>query len=131
MYKKFFFFNNIIINKKFLFFIFYFLFFIFIFFFIFIYILFYYLFFKKKNYTCVLCNIKKNEDEDALKLTMSNNWAHVLCSLFIPEIKYGNAKIMEPVECIHMIDEKKWKKVNNKMIKKKKKKIKNLKKINK
>ncbi|ORY26560.1 BAH-domain-containing protein, partial [Neocallimastix californiae] len=39
------------------------------------------------NYTCVLCNIKKNEDEDALKLTMSNNWAHVLCSLFIPEIK--------------------------------------------
>ncbi|OUM66835.1 hypothetical protein PIROE2DRAFT_40495, partial [Piromyces sp. E2] len=62
------------------------------------------------NYTCVLCNIKKNNEEDAVKLTISNNWAHVLCSLFIPEIKYGNAKTMEPIECINLIDEKKWKK---------------------
>ncbi|ORX63235.1 hypothetical protein BCR32DRAFT_293253 [Anaeromyces robustus] len=62
------------------------------------------------NYTCVLCNIKKNEEEDAVKLTFSNNWAHVLCSLFIPEVKYGNTRTMEPIEFINLIDEKKWKK---------------------
>ena len=44
----------------------------------------------------------------ALKRTIGNNWIHVICSIWIPEIKYGIAETMDPVECVGIIDRKRW-----------------------
>jgi hypothetical protein len=41
----------------------------------------------------MLCPMK----EGALKKTDNNNWAHVICGLYIPEISFGSVKTMEPI----------------------------------
>ncbi len=35
--------------------------------------------------------------EGALKRTDSGGWAHVVCALYIPEVVFGNNRIMEPI----------------------------------
>ncbi|KAI9885207.1 MAG: hypothetical protein M1823_003010 [Watsoniomyces obsoletus] len=35
---------------------------------------------------------------EPLKRTLGNNWVHVNCAVWIPEIKFGNAKALEPSE---------------------------------
>ncbi len=42
---------------------------------------------------CELCPSK----EGALKRTDSNSWAHVVCALYIPEVRFGNVSTMEPI----------------------------------
>lgn len=42
---------------------------------------------------CELCPRK----EGALKRTDSGGWAHVACALYIPEVVFGNNRIMEPI----------------------------------
>ncbi|KAI9892312.1 MAG: putative PHD type zinc finger protein with BAH domain-containing protein [Vezdaea aestivalis] len=37
---------------------------------------------------------------EPLKRTAGNNWAHVTCAIFLPEIKFGNAQALEPLEGI-------------------------------
>lgn len=41
---------------------------------------------------------KPTNPREALKRTMYNNWVHVTCAAFTPEIKFGQSKAMEPVE---------------------------------
>lgn len=40
---------------------------------------------------------------EPLKRTADNNWVHVTCAVFTPEIKFGNAKTLEPSEGIPSI----------------------------
>lgn len=40
---------------------------------------------------------------EPLKRTANNNWVHVTCAVFTPEVKFGNAKAMEPSEGIPSI----------------------------
>ncbi|KAI6779617.1 Lid2 complex component-like protein [Emericellopsis cladophorae] len=40
---------------------------------------------------------------EPLKRTADNNWVHVSCAVFTPEVKFGNAKAMEPSEGIPSI----------------------------
>lgn len=40
---------------------------------------------------------------EPLKRTADNNWVHVTCAVFHPEIKFGNAKALEPSEGIPSI----------------------------
>ncbi len=40
---------------------------------------------------------------EALKMTMGNKWAHVTCSVFTPEVRFGDAGKLEPVEGISSI----------------------------
>lgn len=40
---------------------------------------------------------------EPLKRTANNNWIHVTCAVWTPEIKFGNAKAMEPSEGIPSI----------------------------
>ena len=42
---------------------------------------------------CELCPSK----EGALKRTDTNSWAHVVCALYIPEVRFGNVSTMEPI----------------------------------
>ncbi|KAJ5224271.1 uncharacterized protein N7469_007774 [Penicillium citrinum] len=45
---------------------------------------------------------------EPLKRTAGNNWAHVMCSLWTPEIKFGNAKELEPAEGFGSISKDRW-----------------------
>jgi hypothetical protein len=40
---------------------------------------------------------------EPLKRTANNNWVHVTCAVFTPEVKFGNAKAMELSEGIPSI----------------------------
>lgn len=42
---------------------------------------------------CELCPKK----EGALKRTDAGGWAHVVCALYIPEVTFGNNRVMEPI----------------------------------
>lgn len=42
---------------------------------------------------CELCPSK----DGALKRTDTNGWAHVVCALYIPEVRFGNVTTMEPI----------------------------------
>ena len=33
----------------------------------------------------------------AMKRTDSGGWAHIVCALYIPEIRFGNVSTMEPI----------------------------------
>ncbi|KJZ73615.1 hypothetical protein HIM_06948 [Hirsutella minnesotensis 3608] len=40
---------------------------------------------------------------EPLKRTADNNWVHVTCAIWTPEVKFGNAKALEPSEGIPLI----------------------------
>lgn len=42
---------------------------------------------------CELCPSK----DGAFKRTDSSGWAHVVCALYIPEVRFGNVATMEPI----------------------------------
>ena len=42
---------------------------------------------------CELCPLKGG----ALKRTDNNGWAHVVCALYIPEVRFANTRTMEPI----------------------------------
>ena len=42
---------------------------------------------------CMLCPNRVG----ALKRTDTNNWAHVICALYIPEVRFQNVSTMEPI----------------------------------
>ena len=43
--------------------------------------------------SCELCPSKTG----AFKRTDNERWAHVVCALYIPEIKFGDVTTMEPI----------------------------------
>lgn len=42
---------------------------------------------------CELCPSK----DGALKKTDNGGWAHVVCGLYIPEVRFGSVTTMEPI----------------------------------
>jgi hypothetical protein len=46
---------------------------------------------------------KPANPREPLKRTANNNWVHVTCAVFTPEVKFGNAKALEPSEGIPSI----------------------------
>lgn len=45
---------------------------------------------------------------EPLKRTANNNWVHATCAVFTPEVKFGNAKALEPSEGIPSIPSSKY-----------------------
>jgi hypothetical protein len=45
---------------------------------------------------------------EPLKKTSGNHWAHVTCSVWIPEIKFGNAERLEPAEGFGLIPQERY-----------------------
>ncbi|EGT56770.1 CBN-ZFP-1 protein [Caenorhabditis brenneri] len=48
---------------------------------------------NEETFCCSLCPFSYG----ALKNTDQNGWAHVICALYIPEVRFGNVHSMEPV----------------------------------
>jgi hypothetical protein len=48
---------------------------------------------------------------EPLKRTANNNWVHVTCAVWTPEVKFGNAKLLEPSEGIPLIPEARYSEV--------------------
>ncbi|KFA78002.1 hypothetical protein S40288_05252 [Stachybotrys chartarum IBT 40288] len=55
--------------------------------------------------TCIFC---PNTD-GAFKQTNSSKWAHLLCSMWIPEVSLGNHTFMEPVMDVEKVPKNRWK----------------------
>lgn len=64
------------------------------------------------NWFCRKCESGESHDsikcrlcpsvDGALKKTESGDWAHVVCALYIPEVRFGNINTMEPIEIRHI-----------------------------
>lgn len=48
---------------------------------------------------------------EPLKRTANNNWVHVTCAIFTPEVKFGNSKALEPSEGIPLIPTSRYKEI--------------------
>ena len=57
---------------------------------------------------CELCPSR----EGALKRTNNGTWAHVICALYIPEVRFGNVASMEPI-ILAMVPQERYLKVGN------------------
>ncbi|KAJ3089150.1 putative PHD type zinc finger protein with BAH domain-containing protein [Quaeritorhiza haematococci] len=58
-------------------------------------------------YSCVLCPRVVPPNRAAYKKTIGNNWAHLVCALWLPEIKFGDATSLDVVECVGSLDQDK------------------------
>lgn len=64
---------------------------------------------KYENFQkCELCPSKYG----ALKRTDNSGWAHVVCALYIPEVRFGNVTTMEPIQ-LQLIPSERFNKVRN------------------
>ncbi|KAJ4401099.1 putative PHD type zinc finger protein with BAH domain-containing protein [Neurospora sp. IMI 360204] len=48
------------------------------------------------------------DPREPLKRTADNNWVHVTCAVWTPEVKFGNAKALAPIEGIPLINRAKY-----------------------
>lgn len=51
---------------------------------------------SQERSTRVRCELCPSKD-GALKRTDNQGWAHVVCALYIPEVRFGNVTTMEPI----------------------------------
>lgn len=51
---------------------------------------------SQERSTRVRCELCPSKD-GALKRTDNASWAHVVCALYIPEVRFGNVTTMEPI----------------------------------
>lgn len=54
---------------------------------------------------CIFCP----NTEGAFKQTTTSKWAHLLCSIWIPEVSLGNPTLMEPITDIEKVPRSRWK----------------------
>ncbi|KAG2217283.1 hypothetical protein INT45_005385 [Circinella minor] len=60
------------------------------------------------SYQCILCSEPRSSSRQALKKTSAYNWVHVLCAMFIPEVKFVNIATLQPAEYIAAINKARW-----------------------
>jgi len=67
---------------------------------------------SQERSTRVRCELCPSRD-GALKKTDNNGWAHVVCALYIPEVRFGNVTTMEPI-ILQLIPQERYTKGNKK-----------------
>lgn len=60
---------------------------------------------------CELCPSR----DGALKRTDQAGWAHVVCALYIPEVRFGNVTTMEPI-ILQLIPSERFSKASKKYL---------------
>lgn len=70
------------------------------------------------NYQCILCSVHSHPlldsnsfSREALKQTSGNNWAHVICAVWIPELKFTDPSTLQPIEGIGAISLSRWQQI--------------------
>lgn len=57
-----------------------------------------------QTYACVLCPVRGDSSapnsSGPLKRTAANNWAHITCATWIPDLRFGDSSALQPVEGI-------------------------------
>ncbi|CAL8107597.1 unnamed protein product [Orchesella dallaii] len=75
-------------------------------------------FIPEGSYLCRRCSISPNaildcifcpNKDGAFKQTEDGRWAHVICALWIPEVRFSNASLVEPVTDVDDIPASRWK----------------------
>ncbi|KAF8409169.1 hypothetical protein HHK36_005243 [Tetracentron sinense] len=61
---------------------------------------------KKKECNCCLCPVKGG----AMKPTMDGRWAHILCSLLVPEVFFGDPEGRDGIDCSR-VPSRRWKEI--------------------
>lgn len=59
--------------------------------------------------SCVLC---PNEG-GAFKQTISGEWVHLLCAIWVPETRVANDVFMEPITGLEKVSKQRWKLVSS------------------
>lgn len=55
--------------------------------------------------SCIFCP----GEGGAFKQTTSNQWGHLLCAIWIPEVGLGNSVYMEPIDNVENVPKSRWK----------------------
>ncbi|KAI9248647.1 PHD-zinc-finger like domain-containing protein [Sporodiniella umbellata] len=58
-----------------------------------------------KPVSCIFCPTEGG----AFKQTSTNQWGHLLCAIWIPEVILGNSVYMEPIDSIASVPKSRWK----------------------
>lgn len=58
-----------------------------------------------KPVSCLFCPTEGG----AFKQTTTNQWGHLLCAIWIPEVSLGNSVYMEPIDNISSVPKSRWK----------------------
>lgn len=66
---------------------------------------------SQERSTRVRCELCPSKD-GALKRTDNQGWAHVVCALYIPEVRFGNVTTMEPI-LLQLIPQERFNKGNS------------------
>lgn len=57
------------------------------------------------NQSCILCP----KEGGAFKQTVSGDWVHLLCAIWVPETAVANEVFMEPITGVEKISKQRWK----------------------
>lgn len=63
---------------------------------------------KRSPQSCILC---PNEG-GAFKQTVSGDWVHLLCAIWVPETAVANDVFMEPITGVERISKQRWRLVS-------------------
>ncbi len=65
--------------------------------------------FTPANQSCILCP----KEGGAFKQTVSGDWVHLLCAIWVPETAVANEVFMEPITGVEKISKQRWKLVSH------------------
>jgi hypothetical protein len=66
-----------------------------------------------KDYACIVCYRESSKKLNSVKRTLGHNWAHLVCSMWIPEIKFTDTDKLESIASVSQIPAHRWSSVRS------------------